>query len=88
MEAFRPSPSCLHVGQKASAQPQTDLSLNLTSKVLAEDNDLRRQRSAPNSGEMVKTGTFLSANGTESWWVTAPFSNIPAVSEAYITRDE
>lgn len=51
----------------------TLLSLNPTSKIMTEDNDLRRQHSALNGGEMVRNATFLPANRTESWWLLHQF---------------
>lgn len=83
LESFKPS-----ARRSKSLFTATHLpSLNLTSKTLTEKKDLHRQHSALSSSEIVKNATFLSANRTESL-VTAPVSNISAVSQAYITRDE
>lgn len=77
LEAFKPS-----AGRSKSLFTHTPAQCFLTEK-----NDLHRQHSALSSSEIVKNATFLSANRTESL-VTAPISNISAVSQAYITRDE
>lgn len=69
LEAFKPSPC-----RSKSLCTATDrLSLNLTSKILTEDNDLQRQSSTLNSGEMVGNVPFLSARRTESWWLLQKF---------------